>query len=124
MSAQLEITGKIHVINEIQTFASGFIKREFVIETYEKYPQMIKFEAVKERCAALDKFEIDDVVTVGFNVRGNEHNGKYYVSLTAWKISGVQMQHENPPNQPAPKPVVQPKPDADYSKDETDSIPF
>ena len=87
MSEKYEIRGTVKVINDKQTFASGFTKREFVIETSdEKYPQQIKFEATKESCDKLDLFEVDDEVAVQFNIRGNEYNGKYYVSLHAWKF--------------------------------------
>lgn len=83
-----ETTGKIKVIFDTQTFASGFAKREFVVTTAaDKYPQDLKFEVVKDKCALLDGFRPDQPVTVNFDVRGNEYNGKYYVSLSAWKIA-------------------------------------
>ena len=38
----MEVTGKIKLINETQTFgASGFRKRELVVTTNEQYPQML-----------------------------------------------------------------------------------
>lgn len=82
----MEIVGKIKVINETQTFDSGFQKREFVVTTEETYPQDIKLEFVKDKCSLLDMYQEDQSVTVGFNLRGNEYNGKYYVNLQAWKI--------------------------------------
>jgi hypothetical protein len=82
----MELTGKIKVINETQTFESGFSKREFVVTTSEQYPQDIKLEFVKDKCGLLDKYKEGQDVTVGFNLRGNEYNDKYYVNLQAWKI--------------------------------------
>ena len=80
--------GRIIAIDEPQTFASGFTKREFVICVPEgKYPQDIKFEMHKERADVLADFNKGDEVTVGFNLRGNEYNGKYYVNLVAWKVT-------------------------------------
>lgn len=82
-----EASGKIKVINETQSFASGFTKREFVVTTaVDKYPQDLKFEVVKDKCAMLDKFKVGQDVQVSFDIRGNEYNGKYYVNLSAWKI--------------------------------------
>lgn len=82
-----ELKGKIKLINDTQSFPSGFTKREFVITTLEdKYPQDIKFEVVKDKCSILDNFNNDQEVTVNFDVRGNEYNGKYYVNLNCWKI--------------------------------------
>ena len=89
MSQKYELPGKIKLIGDVQSFPSGFTKREFVVTTAdEKYPQDIKLEAVKDDCAKLDKYEPGDDITVHFNLRGNEYNGKYYVSLAAWKFDG------------------------------------
>jgi single-strand DNA-binding protein len=85
---ELELKGTIKVINDAQVYDSGFQKREFVITTDEKFPQDVKMEFVKEKCSLLDSYALGQPVTVGFNVRGNEYNGKYYVNLQAWKISG------------------------------------
>lgn len=82
-----ELTGRITAINETQTFASGFQKREFIVEETEgKYPQTIKFETVKEGCERLDAYIVGQTVNVCFNLRGSEYNGKHYVSLLAWRI--------------------------------------
>lgn len=87
MSQSYQLEGKIHQINDIQTFASGFSKREFVVETTDgQYPQQIKFECVKERTALTDGLNQGDPVTVHFDIRGNEYQGKYYVNLNCWKL--------------------------------------
>jgi len=84
-----EITGSIIKIGDIETFPSGFTKREVVIEETEgKYPQKIKFEFAKDKCSILDRYNVGDIATVSFNIRGNEYNGKYYVSLQGWRIDG------------------------------------
>jgi hypothetical protein len=41
------------------------------------------------------------VVTVSFNVRGREYNGKYYNTLDAWKVQG---EATSPVNEPMPMP--------------------
>ena len=82
-----EASGKIKMIGEVQSFASGFTKREFVVTTAaEKYPQDIKFDMVKEKCAILDSFKPGDDVQVTFDIRGREYNGKYFVDLSCWKL--------------------------------------
>ena len=87
MGKSFELDGTIKVINEIQTFQSGFSKREFVVEVEDgKYPQMVKFECVKDKTAMTDGFSIGDQVNVSFDIRGNEYNGRYYVNLNAWKM--------------------------------------
>lgn len=83
--------GVVKVVMDEQTFDSGFTKREFVVTTKEdKYPQDIKFEAVKDRTSILKGINAGDQVTVTFDLRGNEYKGKYYVNLVAWKLDKAQ----------------------------------
>lgn len=85
-----QATGAIRHIHDTQTFASGFAKREFVIETGEdKYPQLIKFELVKDKCSHLDKLVLGDVVEVSFDIRGSEYKERFYVNLVAWKVEAT-----------------------------------
>jgi hypothetical protein len=87
MGQNFELEGTVKVINEVQSFASGFTKREFVVEVEDgKFPQSIKFECVKEKTAMIDDYGVGDPVKVYFDIRGNEYNGKYYVNLNAWKL--------------------------------------
>ena len=83
-----QLTGTIKLIGEKQVFDSGFQKVEFVITTNdEKYPQDVKFEIVQDKVDDFIKYnKVGASVDVSFNVRGNEYNGKYYVSLSAWKV--------------------------------------
>lgn len=128
MSKTHTMTGRIHIIGETQTFPSGFQKREFVVsDEAEKYPQLIKFEAHKEGCDRLDAYRIGDEVSVDFNLKGNEYNGKYYVSLQAWKITKGQAQDSIPEGRqqqrtmpPAPAPGQADSVDEDAE----DDIPF
>jgi len=83
-----KLSGTIKLIGEKQTFDSGFQKVEFVVTTNdEKYPQDIKFEITQDKVDDFIKYnKVGKAVDVDFNVRGNEYKGKYYVSLTAWKV--------------------------------------
>ncbi|MFT6577410.1 MAG: hypothetical protein ACJA16_005626, partial [Akkermansiaceae bacterium] len=84
MANSFELTGALKVLEEPQTFASGFTKREFVIEVPDgNYPQMVKFECVRDKIDQLNNFSIGDTLTVTFDVRGNEYKGRYYVNLNA-----------------------------------------
>ncbi|MCF7673823.1 MAG: DUF3127 domain-containing protein [Akkermansiaceae bacterium] len=124
MSQSFELEGTLKLIYDTQTFASGFAKREFVVETKDdRYPQSIKFECVKEKTAMLDTFELGDTLLVSFDIRGNEFKDKYYVNLNAWKIAKVgEGSAAAPPASDGP-------PSSDDSKfdnepDPTDDIPF
>jgi len=98
----LELKGKIKVVFEKQTFASGFEKREFVITTEEKFPQDVKFELIKDKADELAPSDVGSEITVHYNIKGNEYNGKYYVSLQAWKIVAGQ-QAATPQQVPDPE---------------------
>ncbi len=83
-----EMTGTVKVIMEPQTFQSGFSKREFVLSVEDgKFPQEIAFECVKDRMSLLDNLSQGDAVTVSFDIRGREYNGRYFNNLNAWKIT-------------------------------------
>ena len=88
---KLSLEGSIVKMFDTQVFESGFKKKEFVIETIGDYPQMIKFEVVKDKCDNLEQYnKVGDFVNVSFNIRGNEYKEKYYVSLSAWKIEKIK----------------------------------
>ncbi len=99
-----EITGTVKAIFEEQTFASGFNKREVVVtDTSGKYPQDIKLEFVKAQVAQLAGIIVGDQVTITYDVRGNEYNGKYYVNLVGWRLNRLGEKRQAPapadPNQ-------------------------
>ena len=81
-----QLSGRIKVIMDQVTFPSGFTKREFVVTTEDKFPQDIKLELIKDKCDLINGIAANEEVTVSFNIRGNENNGRYYVNLQAWKI--------------------------------------
>ena len=89
MSDTFELKGALKVLGQTQEFSGGFRKRELVITTEGDYPQDVKLEVVKDKCDLLDRLSLGQTIKVGFNVRGNEYNGKYYNNLQAWKIEAV-----------------------------------
>jgi hypothetical protein len=131
MATGYELEGKIHLINEVQTFNSGFTKREFVVEKQDgRFTQMIKFECVKDKTSLTDGFQVGDEVKVSFDIRGNEYSGRYYVNLNAWKIEKAGQSPAAPSDagfgddQSAPSSELS-EPPAGYGQDdEGDDIPF
>jgi hypothetical protein len=88
MSEKYEIRGTVKLIQETQTFASGFTKRELVLTVEDsKYPQDINLEFLNDNVIVLDEIKAGDVVTIYFNIRGREYNGKYFNNLVGWKIA-------------------------------------
>jgi hypothetical protein len=71
---------------------------------------------VKDKCSKLDSYRVGQEVAVQFNVRGNEYNGKYYVSLQAWTIVSLKEAHV---------PTPQPQQVASLVEDiDADMLPF
>lgn len=108
----MELAGKVKVVFDTQTFDSGFEKREFVITTFDEYPQDVKFEVYKEKCNLLNDLKEGQSVTVHMNVKGNEYNGRYYVNLNAWKIDKGEVIEED----------TQPK--ESVNDEDDDKLPF
>ncbi len=82
-----ELSGKVKVILEPKTFASGFTVREFVVTVEDgKYPQDIILQVVQEKVSLLDTLEVGQDVTTTFDIRGREYNGRYFNNLQAWKV--------------------------------------
>ena len=85
-----ELTGTVKVVQDAQTFGSGFTKREVVVTVPDdKYPQDINVEMVQKNVALLDGVNIGDEVVVAFDIRGREYNGKYFNNIQGWKIDVV-----------------------------------
>jgi len=117
MSDTHKITGFLILKHDEQTFDSGFRKREFVIsDGHDQYPQEIKFELIKDKCAILDEIPLKSEIEVSFNIRGNEYKGRHYVNLQAWRIDVLQEGKEAK--------VETPEPGNDEEEDELDDVPF
>jgi len=116
-----ELTGKVKLIQDAQTFGSGFTKREMVVIVEDgKYPQEINLEFVQDKVSLLDTVEVGQEVTVTFDIRGREYNGRYFNNLQGWKI----VLGEGAAPAAAEKPPVSDKDvPADFDEYE-DDIPF
>ena len=97
--SELTIKGAIKLINPIKVISDKFSVREFVITTADKYPQEVIFQTVNDKMDIITPYGQGQEVTVSFNVRGREYNGKWYNTLDAWKVQG---EATSPVNEPMP----------------------
>ena len=82
-----ELFGKVKLLQDVQTFSSGFTKREMVVIVEDgKYPQEINLEFVQDKVSLLENLQVGQEVTVTFDIRGREYNGRYFNNLQGWKI--------------------------------------
>lgn len=96
-----EIVGKIKIIGELQTFASGFTKIQVVITTDEQYPTDIPIDFLKDKVDFLNDYHVGDLVKIDVNIKGSEYQGKYYVGLNGWKVSRQDTSKQSPEPQSA-----------------------
>ncbi len=85
--ASFAIQGTVKTVGREQSFASGFFKRELVVLNDDgKYTQELPFEFLKEKGALLEGLREGERVEVHFDLRGREHNGRYFISASGWKV--------------------------------------
>ena len=108
----MKITGELIAKNDEQVITEKFTKRDFVIKTNDKYPQSIQFQLSQGNVDLIDAIKLGEQIEVEFNLRGKEYNGRYYVTLDAWKISIQQG------SIPASQPIQQ------EPKNDSDLLPF
>jgi len=87
----MQVTGELILKKEVQVITEKFQKREFVIKTNEQYAQEIIFELHQDRTDLIDPYNLNETITVDFNLRGNsyvnkEGETKHINTLQAWKI--------------------------------------
>jgi hypothetical protein len=112
-----ELTGKIKLIQEAKTFDSGFTKREMVVVVEDgKYPQEINLEFVQDKVALLENLETGQEVTVTFDIRGREYNGRYFNNLQGWKVTAAGERSDTAHSSAVPM--------APQAEIEDDDIPF
>jgi hypothetical protein len=79
--------GKLILKSEPRQITDKFRVMDFVIQTPdEKYPQSIQFQILNDRIQEMDIYSLGEEIEVSFDVRGREHNGKYYNTLNAYKV--------------------------------------
>lgn len=109
------IEGKIISIGEIKSFDNGAKAIDYRVQTNEQYNNLYSFEMYKgaEHVQHIDNFikynKVGDQVSVEFNVRTSEYNGRFFSSLTPWRVDKIEQA------QPVQDSIV---------TDDTDDLPF
>ena len=91
-SGKPEISGKVVAILPTFTGASGFTKRDIVIETGLRYPNPIKVTFKRERTALLDDIAEGDSVAIRYALDGREWDGP---RGKQWFVDVVGLEIEN-----------------------------
>ena len=132
----MDISGKIiQVLPEhggvSKTSGKEWKLQAYVLETQEQYPRKVHFEVFGEDRIKANPCQLDDIVTVSFDIESREFNGRWYTSIRAWKIQQgvVTTEAAAPAAVPAAQPVAAPQAnvetfDAAAGVDETTDLPF
>lgn len=98
----MEIVGKVIQVLPLQQGTSTrtgnpWTIKTFILETQENYPRKVAIEIFGDQRIADNPAEVDQVVTVSFDLESREFNGRWYTSVRAWKVlQGVQTQAAAP----------------------------
>ena len=87
----------------------------YVLETLDQYPRKVHFEVFGEDRIKMNPCDIDQLVTVSFDIESREFNGRWYTSIRAWKIQQGDMTQQAaaaPAAAPVAQPVAAPQPAA------------
>jgi hypothetical protein len=104
----MEISGKIIQVLPLQEGVSKnsgnpWKVQSYVLETQEQYPRKVYFEIFGEDRIKNNQCNIDDIVTVSFDIESREFNGRWYTSIRAWKVQqGIVDTAAQQPVQAAP----------------------
>ena len=110
----MEISGKIIQKLPLQSGeskASGkpWQVQAYVLETQEQYPRKVCFELFGEQRIKDNPCELDELVTVSFDIESREFNGRWFTSIRAWKVQqGIVDANAAPAPATAPQPAAQP----------------
>ena len=103
-----EMAGAVKLLQEPQTFSSGFTKRDIVLSVQDgQYTQDICIEFVQDKVALLDTITVGQIITISFNIKGREYNGRYFNNLQGWRIEtdkSAQPKVENVKQESIPAP--------------------
>lgn len=89
--SDLQLTGFIEKIFDLETFDSGFQKKNILLTTKTDYPSTYLIEFLKDRSDLPDAYKEGDDVTVHINLQSRKWTSpagedKYFTSITGWKI--------------------------------------
>ncbi len=124
----MELQGTVKKITEVQTFTSGFQKREMVLTTEEQYPQPINIEFLQEKGDLLNQLKEGDKVKVAINIRGREWTSpqgevKYFNSIVGWRVENLGAGDFTEPTEAEPTGAKPVEAKGVFEEDE-DDLPF
>lgn len=102
---KVEIIGTLKEVQEVITFDSGFQKQTVILETEDKYDNLIPLQVLKDNVGTFDAIELGTRIKLNAYLGGREWNGKYFLDLKFAELTGVQRDLSKEPAAPASAPA-------------------
>lgn len=93
----LEITGTITKIHEEIKISDTLNKRLFEVKQSDRFAKNVCFALINKNTDLIDAYAEGQEVVVSFNVDSNEHAGRFYHNVNAWKIQPFKEKAEPVP---------------------------
>lgn len=126
----MELQGTVKKVTDLQTFNSGFQKRELILMTEEQYPQPISIEFLQDKADLASQFAEGERVKVHINIRGREWTSpdnvvKYFNSIVGWRVEKLDDNAAAEPTSVAPSSTPAASANAtDVFAEDEDDLPF
>lgn len=125
----MELQGTVKKVTDLQTFSSGFQKRELILMTEEQYPQPISIEFLQDKADLAAKFAEGERVKVSINIRGREWTSpdnvvKYFNSIVGWRIEKLENATAEPTSAPQSSTPQESTKATDVFAEDEDDLPF
>lgn len=103
----MEIAGKIIQVLPAQEGVSKstgnpWKLQSYILETLDQYPRRVCFEIFGEDRIKNNPCNVDDTVTVSFDLESREFNGRWYTSVRAWRVQQGIVSDDQPAAPGAP----------------------
>jgi hypothetical protein len=91
----MEVQGKLFKKFDATEHGGSFKKIEFVVELDDKYPQLVKMQAVQDKVSLIESMPVGTVAEFFFNLKGREwtnSEGKvlYFTNVEVWKVKTIE----------------------------------
>ena len=124
----MDIVGKIIQVLPVQEGigknGNPWKVQPYVLETLDQYPRKVHFEVFGEDRIKQNPCDVDQFVTVSFDIESREFNGRWYTSIRAWRIQQGDTTQAVPGAAPAVAPAAAPQPAAPVEAAPVNMDPF
>ncbi|MCF0202631.1 MAG: DUF3127 domain-containing protein [Bacteroidaceae bacterium] len=108
----MEIQGRIIAVLDKQSgvssrTGSAWASQEYVLENHDQYPRKCCFRVFGEDKINNMNIQVGEELTVSFDIDAREYNGRWYNTLSAWKVDRTPVVQPDAAGQPVAAPAAQ-----------------